>query len=108
MMDRMQPVPTYPVKNQETAITFRGKTYAICSQEQMTFMLDQARNEIISVANVAKEKLPEEEIGKRLNLFKEGCGFATLDYVLSLMTPAEQQEWKDKYRFCPITRPIKR
>lgn len=107
MLDRSSKSPTYPVKNQETSITYGGKTYAICSDQQIDYIKLQARDQVMFDAFEKQIEMTEEEINKKVQLVVENCGYATLDYVLGLMTPQEREDWKVRYRFTPITRPAR-
>ena len=98
---------TPPTKNQEMSIEYKGRIYAICSEEQMNYLLMVEREKIImedadKVYRKEKKPIAEAEIVAKLEAFREKCEFNTLAYVLSKMTPQEQEEWKNKYRFAPI------
>ena len=86
------------------SITYNGKTYAICEQGQLDYMLSLGKEEILSEAAMKKERLNEKEIEKRMEKYKENCGYATLESVLVKMTPAEREQWAINYRFQPFTR----
>lgn len=107
MMNRTHAIQQHPVKNQETVIDLRGKSYAICTQGQLDFIKMQARGQIAFDAAERREKLTEGELERRLKEHMDNCGYATLEYVHSLMTPAELEDWKNKYRFAPICRTMK-
>jgi len=104
MNDRKFKSSANPTKNQELAITFNGKTWAICSPEQMDYILIRAKEQLIFNAYEEQQTITEEQLAEKMKEFSENCGFATLDYVLGKMTPAEQEEWKNKYRFTPFTK----
>ena len=96
-----------PTKNQELSIEYKGRVYAICSEEQMNFLLMSEKEKIImedadKVYRKEKKPITEAEINTKLEAFREKCEFATLSHILSKMTPQEQEEWKNKYRFSPI------
>lgn len=107
MNSRVAKVPTHPTKNQETAIDFKGKTYAVCTDGQMNFLIEMAKDKFRAEAFDKKVKLSEEELEKKLKEYRETCGYATLDWILGQMTPQERTDWQNKYRFTPIMRTIK-
>lgn len=104
MNDRPFKIGAMPVKNQETSIEYKGKIYALASEGQMEYILNQAKEQMLFDAATSKKPLSPDELSAKLNEFADNCGYATLDYVLAKMTPAEREEWKVKYRFAPITR----
>jgi hypothetical protein len=94
----------------QLSITLNGRVYAICDSVQFTQMvngmMEQAANELIVAMNKnGQEGYPPEEQVKDLAVKKiEDMGFSTLDMVLAKMTPQQVKEWKDSYRFTPISR----
>jgi len=95
---------SYPVKNQLMSITYNGKTYGICEQGQLDYVLSVGKEDILSQAAMKKERLSEKELAKRLEEYRDNCGYATLEFVLAKMTPAEREQWAINYRFQPFTR----
>lgn len=109
MLSRQMPSSSIPVKNVELAITYKGKTYAICEERQLLYLVEEERKRLM-LATPPKGKYYEyteeqtKEIDRKVSEYQLNCGYATLPYVLGLMTPAEQQTWKDQYRFQGVTR----
>jgi hypothetical protein len=95
-----------PTKNQELSITYGGRSYAICAQGQLDYLIMQAREQILFDAAERREQVTEEFLEKKLEEFKVNCGFATLDWMLNKMNPQEKEIWAANYRFCPVTRRI--
>src|SRR3990172_4837574 len=102
MRERALKTSSYPVKNQSTSITFKGKTYAICSAGQLEYMRLRTKDQIEFEAYEKHEQLTQEELNRRVEEKMGNCGFATLDHVLGLMTPQERKDWKAMYRFTPF------
>lgn len=109
MLSRQTPCASIPVKNLELTIEYKGKMYAICNEQQLDYLVEEERKRLM-LATPPKGKYYEyteeqsKEIDQKVGEYKYNCGYGTLSYVLALMTPAEQQEWKDRYRFQGITR----
>lgn len=95
----------------QLSVSVGGRVYAICDsvqfQQMVNWMMEIASNELVVKlrANGQENEYPKEEDVKALAKQKvEEKGFATLDSVLEMMTPEQRQQWKDSYRFTPITR----
>ena len=86
-----------------TTITDGGRTYAICSQGQMNFLLREAQERITSEAMDRGEKLTDKEIQGRLAEWEKTCGYTTMPRFFARLTPEEQEEWKARYRFSGLT-----
>ena len=109
MINRNFKESSSPTKNQELSIEYKGKVYAICSDDQMSYLLMTAKERIMmedadKVYKKEKKSITEEELKAKLYEYVESCGYGTIASVLAKMTPAEQEEWKNKYRFTPITK----
>lgn len=109
MINRNFKATGFPTKNQELSIEYKGKVYAICSDDQMAYLLMTAKERIMMedadrVYKKEKKTITEDELKAKLTEYAENCGFGTLSFVLAKMTPAEQEEWKMKYRFAPISK----
>lgn len=111
MQDRMTPSPGTPAKNQEVSITLSdGRTFSVCSKGQYRYLVDQARNMIVSRmidgGEVTEDASANEGVvNERLEHWKEHeSKFAPLDWILERMTPEERESWKQQYRFGGICR----
>lgn len=96
------------VKNADLAIVVKGRTFTICGKGQMRFLRDRARAGIVDAALDAGEKVTEELIEKRLDEWESNSKYATLDKVLSMMSPADRALWKQQYRFTAVTTQAKK
>ena len=96
--------PSYPCKNQEMSVTYRGRTYGICSQEQLDYLIMMQQQTLMVEAAHQGKTLSEAELKAKLDEYAENCGNITLDKLLAKMSPEEQRAWQDSYRFTPITR----
>lgn len=109
MLERKTPYASIPVKNLEMSISYKGKTYAICEERQLDYLLEEERKRVM-LATPPKGKYYEyteeqsKEIDEKVAAYRYTCGYATLSYVLSLMTPAERRSWQDQYRFSGVAR----
>ena len=90
----------------QLSITFQGKTYAICDSMQYKNLVTQEMEKAaFELASEQQDHYPDEDqIRKRAEAKVDDRGFATLDMILSRMTPQQREEWKQSYRFTPITR----
>jgi hypothetical protein len=94
----------------QLSIALNGRTYCICDsvqfEQMVNGMMEIAANELTAAMNHRGENgYPKEEDIKALATRKiEDKGYATLNVVLAKMTPQQLKEWKDSYRFTPITR----
>ena len=106
MNDRKRSPSELPAKNQQIAITLAsGKTYAIVSEGQMDFIMECAAEKFMADAVNEKRQLTDTELrAKLIEYLEKDSEFATLDYVLSKMSPQERDDWKQKYRFSGIWR----
>jgi len=109
MMNRAMRETGSPTKNQELSIEYKGRVYAICNDDQMAYVLLVEKERLVMEDNdrvyrKEKKNMTDEELKAKLLAFSDTCGYATLAMVLAKMTPAEQEEWKNKYRFTPITK----
>lgn len=96
-------------KNEELSIEYKGRVYAICNDEQMAYLLMTAKERIMAedadkVYRKEKKPITEDELRVKLHEYTDTCGFATVAFVLGKMTPAEQEEWRMKYRFTPVSK----
>ena len=107
MLRRPFGLTKFPTSNQETAISYGGKTFAIVSAEQLEYMVDQKRQQTMFENMEQRKTITDEELSKVLEDFKENCGYSTLANVLGKMTAQERKEWEHKYRFTPISRTIR-
>jgi hypothetical protein len=104
------PAGNLDMAQMQLSVAVNGRTYCICDSVQFAQMvngtMEIAANELISAINKRGETgyPPEAEIKALATKKIENMGYATLDMVLSKMTPQQLQEWKDSYRFTPITR----
>lgn len=102
------------MKQMQLSVSVGNKVYAICDSVQFEQMvngeLERASNELIAAlaAKNPDSKVPvyptEEEVKARARKKVEDKGFATLDAVLAKMTPEQEKQWRDSYRFTPFTR----
>ena len=104
MNTRASRVPQSPVKNQEMAITYKGKVYAICEQGQLDYLVQCERERWIMMAYDEDKTMTESELNAKIKIFLENCGYSTLNGLLARMTPEERKNWQDNYRFSPIKR----
>lgn len=107
MLDRNFKQSATPSKTQMLSIEYKGKMFAICSEEQMAYLLmvekDRIRfDDADKVYRKLKKPMTDEELKQALQKYADGCGYGTLSGVLSMMTPAEKAEWEMKYRFAPV------
>jgi len=96
--------PGSPVNAATVVVRLRGRDYCVCSDKQMSFLLDQHRQFILLDANDRKETLTPEMVEERLAEYRVVCGYDTMDHLLSLMNADEQRQWRDNYRFSGIHR----
>jgi len=99
MNGNMSPLPT---KGQMIEIMFGGKTYKICSEGQMNYLLAVGLNAIQMRATQENKALSEEELKKELQQYRENCGYAVLNDLLVKVSPEERERWKTNYRFSGI------
>lgn len=92
-------------KSQAMSITLRdGRTFTICSPGQMGYLREQAISEVMAAASERGEDIRDpEQLAGLLDKWQEKCPYATLDFVLSKLTPQEQKDWAVKYRFQGIS-----
>lgn len=105
MRDKISGGSTNPAKNQETCVTLsNGKSYTICSRGQYRAIKIMAKQRLYHLNGTEDNTATEEEVEKKLSIWlEEKCPFAPIDFVLSKMTPSEQEKWKSQYRFGGIT-----
>jgi len=101
--------PGVKMNQMQLSITVGDKTYAICDSVQYQQMVmrevEKAANELISAARAANKPDPTNEEVMALAREKvDKKGFAKLDMILERMTPEQREQWKQSYRFTPITR----
>jgi len=113
MRDRLSPPPGTP-NNQEISVTLAdGRTFAVCSQGQYKYLLEQARNLIIAQMiddGIVTDDIDANEavVAQKLEDWQENKSqFAPLDWILDRMSNAEREEWKMKYRFGGVTRKVR-
>lgn len=90
------------VKSMTAVVVMGGKSYNICSNNQMSSILEMGKAAVLSAAQ--GEQLSDEEVAKRLEAWRVDCGFANADWILSKLSPDEQERWKASYRFSGVSR----
>lgn len=95
------------IKGAKVEVRLGNNIYRICSRAEMAAILDVGKAKIIEAATAAGEKLSDEDVAKRVSAWQESCGFATTDWILSRLPPAEQERWKASYRFSGVSRGLK-
>lgn len=114
----------FSTKGFSLSITYKGKTYAICDEQQWQTMRGSMRQKIIT--EMAREGMREEadkrkaalqsgnppppmeptfsddEVEIRVTEALEEAGYARQKDVLAKMTPEEREQWKISYRFTPF------
>lgn len=79
---------------------FRGRAYRICSTDQMNFLVMYQKSTLLQEAAANGKPLTEEELSIKIEEWKEsGCGFIDHATLFSKMTPQEQKQWKDQYKY---------
>lgn len=106
MIGRVYKVAQSPVKNQELSISYKGKTYAICEQTQMDYLIQCEKERLMMEAYDYDKKLAPEDLEAKIKVFIENCGYSTLKAVIEKMTPDERKAWEMSYRFAPIMKNI--
>lgn len=108
---RQIPVKESGIKNQHIVIDCPGgKSYIICAPGQMQFLIEVKTVEIINSLQeeISQGKFTEDSLKQRIasevDKWKETCGYATLDWVMAKMTPAQKETWKAQYRFGGVNR----
>ena len=105
-----KPAGNLDMAQMQLSVALNGRTYCICDSVQfgqmVNGMMEIASNELIVAMNQRGENgYPPEADVKALAVKKiEDKGYSTLDMVLAKMTPQQLKEWKDSYRFTPISR----
>lgn len=92
------------VKSQVVDVTLKGLNYRLVSPEEMIIKIQEGELSVSLHAAAAKETLTPEEKAKRLDKWIETCGFATVDWILSKLTPEQRTQWEMSYRFSGIWR----
>ena len=103
MQSRMLPSSPNALKSQSMSVTYKGKTYAICSEGQVAYLRRMALEKVAAEAAARGEQLDEARMAEAVNRRVEERGFATLKMVLEKMTPAEQKQWAARYRFGAVS-----
>jgi hypothetical protein len=88
----------------QLSITCNGKPYAICDSAQYKVISSTIKENFISQMNSEGKSIEENEVDKAVAKEIDDAGFATLEMILSRMTPAEVAQWQVSYRFTPFTR----
>jgi hypothetical protein len=73
----------------------------------LEYIRQTATNQAQFDAYETQKTLTADELKASIEQKVDSSGFATLDYVLNLMTPAERKEWENKYRFTPFIKSSK-
>lgn len=103
MHSKVSGTPDMPAKGTSLKIIYKKREYIICSDGQLDYVREQAKELIRCEAAYNREDLSPEAFEERLaDYMANKCPYATLEQVLGMMTPAEQVEWKMNYRFSPI------
>lgn len=92
------------VKGMTLTVTLHGKQYVACDKQQMHAIMQMGKQRVALEAAENNETLTPEEEAKRLEAWQENCGFATVEWLLSKMSPQERERWKASYRFSGIHR----
>lgn len=103
MHEKVANIPTAPTKRQTLVVSYKNRDYIICSEGQMNYVKIQARELLLCTLAEQQQTLDEEQFAVKIDEWlRDECRYATLDYVLGLMTEKERQAWKDNYRFSAV------
>jgi hypothetical protein len=106
MNDRLANTPSHPCKSQTLEVLYNGRSYIICNEGQINYQRMLAKEMTLCDMSVAGIDVTDEQVNEIVEKWMiEKCQYATLDYVLGLMTPAEREIWKANYRFSGVSRP---
>ena len=94
----------FPIKSQMTEISFQGRTYKVCSEGQMNYILAVGLQEIQMKAASENKQLSEQELKEELKKYKENCGYGLIDEILAKVSPEERERWKMNYRYAGIVK----
>ena len=86
------------------AITLKGKDYKICDNAQFKYLSDRVRENIVMDLAKEEKQITEEELEEAVSAQLEEAGYSLLKDVLAKMTPEEAEQWKQSYRFAPLSR----
>jgi Mg/Co/Ni transporter MgtE len=86
------------------AISYKGKNYSICDNEQFKYLSGRVRENIVMDFAKEEKQITEEELEELVAAQLEEAGYALLKTVLAKMTPEEAAQWKQSYRFAPLSR----
>ena len=73
----------------------------------MVYIRQTSLDQVQFDAYETRKTYNDEELKQAVEDKVANCGYATLDYVLGLMTPDERKDWEAKYRFIPFIKSSK-
>jgi hypothetical protein len=88
-----------PSRTQEMSVDVAGRTWAICSDDQMAALREMMIHRVMANAADQGETIDDAEIRRRTEAEVEASGWATPAMVMARMTPPEREQWAAQYRF---------
>jgi len=76
-----------------------GKRYRICSSGQMHYVEEDLKGKLLKKSSDEGLELTPEQVAEGVERLKEDCGYATVGWILGRLSPEQQTEWKNQYRF---------
>lgn len=86
--------------NMEFILVANGKPYNICSTQQYQWLKEKTLYEVQK--KIGKTKIDEKTLQIKLEEELKKESIATMEQVVSWMTPEERKNFDQQYRFMPV------